>query len=98
MLSAKKTQQREWKGGYSPWASQDSRPLLCSLPGPGRWLRPAPSQDYMSVSILLCSMENFLLFLCIRRSCFIIQKVFKLMLNLVSCINIFKSQLIGKLQ
>lgn len=31
-------------------------------------------------------------------SCFIIQKVFRLMLNLVSHINIFKSQLIGKLQ
>lgn len=60
--------------------------------------RSVPSQDCESVSVLLCSIENFLLCVCTRSSCFIIQEVFKLMLNLVSHINIFKSQLIGKLQ
>lgn len=52
----------------------------------------------MGSSQLCCVQWKIPCSVCARSGCFITEKVFWWMLNLVSYINIFKSQLIGKLQ
>lgn len=81
----------------APWGLQGPHSLTGLSSEPGCSVELVPSQD-ASVSTLLRSVESLLLCVDTRSSCFIIQKVFKWMRNLVSLINIFKSQLIGKLQ
>lgn len=78
--------------GNQRGAQQGARTYLSRQSGLAAWRAGRPRAAAAALS------GNFRLCVGTRSSRFIIRKVFKLILNLVSHITIFKSQLIGKLQ